>query len=295
MGTNSSLPSGSDISTITKRTPIDHITISIRGSRKTGKTSLVTRMQAKKMYPDYSATPIMSATEVMWKSITKENELISITIWDVVDKAIRHLDVDPDKPLPDATTVDTFSRADGVVIMYDPRNPNTVKYAVNVIKEAPKGMPIAVLCNFADKMIQGFGMPAELREFSDRIIHVHTSMTSNQGLGTVAKWLDLPLLYHRKRQYAEMMKAAKRDFEELTEALGDIVAEENKFERDDKGKRVYSVPQSSIIPSGSRDNLSIPGRPTLFVKPGEKNTEEESKDEEENAKEQTPPQKEAIE
>ena len=279
MGAQQTLPTGSDLTNSPNVKITDHITISIRGSRKTGKTALVTRMQAKKLYPDYSQTPIMTATEVIWKPYSKENDMISITIWDVVDKAVRHLDVDPNQSLPDASTVDTFSRADGVIIMYDPKNVSSIKYAEKVLKEAPPDIPIVVCSNFSDKNITNIGMPDEIRNFETRILHVHTSMTSNQGLGTVAKWLDLPLLNHKRKQYEEMMKAARNDYINLAAELNLKVSEENGMNKD-KNKKVYSVPKDSIIPSGSRDHFVLKGRPNLFSK--DQNNEEEGTKLEEN-------------
>ena len=282
MGGQQSLPSGSDLSTSTSYKITDHITISIRGSRKTGKTSLVTRMQAKRLYPDYSQTPIMTATEVVWKPVTRENDLISITIWDVVDKAIRHLDVDPNVSLPDASTVDTFSRADGVIVMYDPKNQHSIKYAVNVLKEAPPEIPIIVCSNFSDRNITNYGMPDEIRAYENRILHVHTSMVSNQGLRTVAKWLDLPLLNHRKKQFEEMMKTARNDYISLAGELNLLVSDENKEENKNKNSRTYTVPKESIIPSGSRDDFNVKGRPSLFDNSSNENQSNESNENESN-------------
>ena len=107
-------------------------------------------------------------------------------------------------------------------------------------------------------------MPEEIREYEKRILHVHTSMTSNQGLKTIAKWLDLPLLYHKKRQFEQMMKATETDYIYLTAQLNEIVAEENMEEDKNKNRKVYTVPEKSIIPSGSRDNFFVKGRPNLF-------------------------------
>ncbi|EAY19324.1 hypothetical protein TVAG_452380 [Trichomonas vaginalis G3] len=246
----------------------DHITLSVRGSRKTGKTALITKIQAKKLYPDYSQTPVMTATDVMWNPVTCEGETIQITIWDVVDKAIRYLDVSQDQELPDATTVDTYSRADGIVILYNPKNPQSIKYAVTVINEAPPETPMIICCNFADEHLKSIGIPKELAELSDRFQHVHTSMTTNQGLGVVAKWLDLPLLYHRKKTYEDMLKHIQQDFSALDTDLKNNLQKENFIAEEETQHRKYTVPESSIIPPEKQAELKHPSKPMLFENPG---------------------------
>lgn len=263
MGANGSYAAASSVQNTGVKIS-DHLTLAVHGSRKTGKTALITKMQAKKLYPDYSQTPVMTATDVMWKPLTRDGDMIKLTIWDVVDKAIRHLDVSQEKELPDATTVDTFSRADGIVILYNPKVSQSIKYAISIVKEAPPEIPMIILSNFADEYVKPTGITKDLWELSSRFQHVHTSMTTNQGLGTVAKWLDLPLLYHRKKTYEDMLKHIMSDFSQLDSDLKNTLKDENEILVEESSHRKYTVPQESIIPPEAQNDSKHPSRPVLF-------------------------------
>ena len=122
-----------------KNKSISHVQIShqilivIRGSRKVGKTSLLRAMNAKPFDPLYKPTPIMQATEILWKPFSYPDTIMKITVWDVVDHALKVQNQMPKQiELPDATTVDTYSRSNGIVILYDPRNDDSAEYAKKI-------------------------------------------------------------------------------------------------------------------------------------------------------------------
>ena len=119
--------------------------IVIRGVRKTGKTTMVKRMKGQSFDANYEPTPALDAIEIPWR--TEFGALVKIKVWDAVE---RYLPGSNNQPLPDAATVDTLKRANGLVIMIDPRNQESIDLAVDIIGEAPEDVQICVFSNFHD-------------------------------------------------------------------------------------------------------------------------------------------------
>ena len=186
----------------------------------------------------YIPTPTMEATEFCWKSIRHPDETIKITIWDVVDNALKENN-NTNIILPDAQTVDTLTTPDGIIILYDPDNVETVDYAVSIIKKAPEKIPIICLANFLDRRKMIKKELDKFAQFSGRIVHVQTSIYSNRGLQNVAEWLDIPLLYNREKYFmkcteiavAEINDFDKRFIETIEKMTIDI--SQSEVEEDD--------------------------------------------------------------
>ena len=202
----------------------DQITISLHGKRRSGKTTLLSRMRNIEPPPNYEPTPTMESMEFLWKSMGNPDETIKITVWEVVERAIRGADVDPEAILPDASTVDTFKRSDGIIVMYDPTDDESARYAVGVINEAPDEVPILVIANFLDTRKYE---PAvhELMEFvSTRIVHIQASSLGMRGLSSVASWLDEPLIYHRKMMFHTLAEHIQKEMATLRDDLRNLSA-----------------------------------------------------------------------
>ncbi|OHT03549.1 hypothetical protein TRFO_29040 [Tritrichomonas foetus] len=217
----SSIPIGSTKLVINPSVPITgQITIAVHGKRKVGKTSLIQKMKNCDLNPQYIPTKTMEATEFYWNPIRHPDETIKITVWDVVDQALKipsetsNLNV----VLPDANTVDTFTTTDGIIILYDPDDEATADYAAKIISSSPQKLPILCLANFLDRRKMIKKVPENLLPFMDRIIHVQTSIFSNRGLPVVAEWLDKPLLYSQEKYYIQLVANAEKemnDFDKL--------------------------------------------------------------------------------
>ncbi|EAY05456.1 hypothetical protein TVAG_286340 [Trichomonas vaginalis G3] len=195
------------------------ILIVIRGARKTGKTNLLARMKGLQFIDQYKPTPIMQATELIWTPISSPNDKIKIVVWDVVDHALKLPNVPEGKELPDATTVDTFSRADGVVIIYDPRDEESARYALSVVNEAPEHLPKILVANFLDQFQEPPKIHPILEGVKDKIFHLNASMKSNAGLSEIAKWLDLPLHISLKKLYENLIVSANQELDSIKEEL----------------------------------------------------------------------------
>ena len=118
----------------------------------------------------------------------------------------------------------TFKRSDGIIVMYDPTDDESARYAVGVINEAPDEVPILVIANFLDTRKYE---PAvhELMEFvSTRIVHIQASSLGMRGLSSVASWLDEPLIYHRKMMFHTLAEHIQKEMATLRDDLRNLSA-----------------------------------------------------------------------
>lgn len=235
----SSIPIGSYRVNINPSIPIsDQITIAVHGKRKVGKTSLIHKMLDIPLSWQYIPTPTMEATEFCWKSIRHPDEIIKITVWDVVDCALKDNE-NSNIILPDAQTVDTLKTADGIIILYDPDIEETADYAISIIEKSPENLPIICLANFLDRRKMMKKIPDKFDKYNERIVHVQSSIYSHRGLQNVAEWLDIPLLYNREKYFmkrSEIAEAEINDFDKIfnnsiktmTEELSQMEIEEEE-------------------------------------------------------------------
>lgn len=199
----------------TPKQNVDHeLLIVIRGLRKTGKTTLVTRMRGFPFNENYDATNCLEATEIPWFS--PQNENVNVTAWDVVENALLPLDSSRKMDLPDATTVDTLKRADGLIILIDTNFSDTVQLAEKLIREAPTELPIVVFSNFGDLPDFSPVIPEPLMRFMGRFYFIPGSLKTNQGLVELSKWLAVPLIASKRRLYYNMFKALDEDLMTLS-------------------------------------------------------------------------------
>lgn len=233
----SSIPIGSNRININPTIPIsDQITIAVHGRRKVGKTTLIRKMLDLPLSMRYTPTPTMEATEFCWKSERHPDEIIKITIWEVVDRALKN-NSSSDILLPDAQTVDTLTTSDGIIILYDPNNEETADYAISIIEKAPEKLPIICLANFLDRRKMIKKIPDKFDKYNERIVHAQAAIYFNKGLKNLAEWLDVPLLYNREKSFmkrAEIADEEINDFDKkFNEAIGEMNLKLSQSELDD--------------------------------------------------------------
>jgi GTPase SAR1 family protein len=192
-----------------KRRPDHELLIVVRGLRRTGKTTLIMRMSGIQFSPDYLPTAVLEATEIEWKS--PKGEFVKVTGWDVVEKALLPSDAFEKIEKPDATTVDTLKRADGLVIMIDSLFPDTQDLAAKVIREARDDLPVVVFSNFMDQEDRNPVIPEVLHPLMGRFYFIPGSMANNQGLIELSNWLSVALLASKKKLYWNLYKALESD------------------------------------------------------------------------------------
>jgi hypothetical protein len=134
-----------------------------------------------------------------------------VTSWDVVEKALLPADADDYTERADASTVDTYKRADGLVILVDARFNDTLTLAADIITTAPAELPILLFSNFNDVEDAEPIIPESLQRFMGRFYFIPGSLKTGQGLTEVLKWLVVPLLSSKKKQYYNLYRAAESD------------------------------------------------------------------------------------
>lgn len=217
----SQLPLGSYKSQLANESgPVNcQITIALHGKRGMGKSCLINRMRNVDVSPTYTPTPMMESIDFRWNLSTKRDYPVRVILWEVVEKAIRPDDLDPEIPLPDATTVDTYTRSDGIIVLYNPDDDESAKYAVSVVNNAPDEIPILVIANFLDRRKFEEKCHPMMEFVASRIIHVQASVLGLRGLVPVAKWLDHAILFHQKQHYKSLVNSTIAEMRDLRDEL----------------------------------------------------------------------------
>jgi hypothetical protein len=171
-------------------------------------------MRAEKFIADYSPTPGLESIEIPWR--LDPSTRVKIRVWDVVEAFLPSAD-DPEKPLPDATTVDTIKPANGIVIVIDIRVAESVALADTILAEAPEDLQIVVFSNYMDEPGASPVLPAALAPHIGRFYYIPGSFETNQGLVELANWLEAPLLSAKRKMYADLFRATDEDMRAIAE------------------------------------------------------------------------------
>lgn len=196
-------------------TPIEHFDyealIVVRGTRRSGKSTLVRRMKGQGFEANYEPTPGLEAIEIPWR--TNRDMSVKIRVWDVVE---HYLTDKSSTPLPDATTVDTLKRANGLIILIDSRDPESVDLAVELVSGAPEDLQVCIFSNFIDEAETVKPViPDKLQQEIGRFFFIPGSLKTNQGLIELAKWLELPMTAAKRKMYADLFRATDEDLRTL--------------------------------------------------------------------------------
>ncbi|KRY47455.1 Rab-like protein 6 [Trichinella britovi] len=134
--------------------------ILLRGDRNVGKSCLLRRLQGGPFIGQYIPTEEIQVASVEWSYKTRD-DVIKVDIWDVVDrsrKKTRNVDnlkitndsVEIVEPSLDASFIDVYQGAHGVVLMFDVTKPWTWDYVKTELPRIPSHIPVLVLANKLD-------------------------------------------------------------------------------------------------------------------------------------------------
>jgi GTPase SAR1 family protein len=154
--------------------------IIVRGARKTGKTSLLNRLQGLQMPNSYIPTPEIRIGTINWTGSALTADHVKVEAWEVIDHGIMKedasLSADTLAGLSprtrktknsnwertkkqrgaqtvgalDASMVDVYKGTDGVIVMVDVRDKKTFQYAAMLLDGMPVHIPTLIIGNFAD-------------------------------------------------------------------------------------------------------------------------------------------------
>ena len=218
-------------------------------------------MNAEDFIAQYTPTRFMQATEIFWHPVSRQSETVKITVWDVVDKAIQtNPEVKRTKELPDASTVDTISRADGVIVLYDPRVEESIYYALDVVDRTPRDKPLIILANFSDEIQDPSDVHPLMRECATTRFHLAASMKMNTGLAELATWLDLPLNTSLAEMYKLHLDESERVVKELMQELNQtgFTDPEAVLEKELEEAEEAEVGMSRSENVSEEENVSLP-------------------------------------
>lgn len=206
-------PNSDDLDPVTA-----NIRISVRGSRETGKSSLIGKMRGARFQNVYVPTASIESSRIVWKSIMYTNVVMNVDIWDVIEEVRCITDDEPDCS-NDASSADVPKQIDGILVMYDPRRPETVTTAVRIIEATASQLPIIVVANFLDKRKRRLVVPANIMRYADRIVHIQASVRTNRGLPIIAKWLDQVYMYCRYRTHQALYEQTYPEMDRIRESV----------------------------------------------------------------------------
>ena len=197
----------------------------LRGAAKTGKSSLLRRLQGKQFDPNYIKTSRIQSANINW-SYRETNDVVKVEVWDVVDKGFveqstaaaftsrarslfqgaRGLPMTQEEMIADASTVDVYRGTHAAVFLFDVTRRDTFDYIKRELPSVPSNVHVLMLGNFYDRHSNAVVPPQEIRDLvkarnsrhqgtnDGRCYHLNTSMKDCFGLTELYGLLNLPFL-----------------------------------------------------------------------------------------------------
>ena len=138
----------------------------LRGARRSGKTSLVRRLQGLPLQEEYEPTPEIQTATIRW-AYKSSDDKIEVEVWDVVDRVLSNgagQDEDDDDDAPaglsgaaakrggradsssalDAEHIDVYRGCQSVVVVVDMRSKEQWEHGKSIIKGIPLDSSILI-------------------------------------------------------------------------------------------------------------------------------------------------------
>jgi GTPase SAR1 family protein len=225
-----------------------NVKIAIRGMRRTGKTSLMLRLNGRPLASTYAATPEIAASTIYFPAGggADTTEGAKIDLWEIVDEAqpVQQPVASASKVSPmsssaaDATTVDVYRGCTAVIFMVDAGRRETFEYVKRNIADVPQTIAILVCLNFSDvevpravtdqdvdelcrhtpaaatRMVldaaQGQPLP---KDFAASACWMPCSMLSGDGVEAVKAFFDIPFALTQLETLENQMRGLYRGVE----------------------------------------------------------------------------------
>ncbi|KRZ19914.1 Rab-like protein 6 [Trichinella pseudospiralis] len=227
--------------------------ILLRGDRNVGKSCLLRRLQGGPFIGQYIPTEEIQVASVEWSYKTRD-DVIKVDIWDVVDRSrkktrnVDNLKLTNDcvevlfhffnvifyrlfqivEPSLDASFIDVYQGAHGVVLMFDVTKPWTWDYVKTELPRIPSHIPVLVLANRLD--VQSAREVAEdscrlfLSDFAKSsrsavVRYGEASMRNGFGLKLLHLFFNVPFLLLERQTLQSQLD---RNTEELDVTIQEI-------------------------------------------------------------------------
>ncbi|VDP86285.1 unnamed protein product [Echinostoma caproni] len=134
--------------------------IVIRGDRNVGKSALFARLKGESFSERYIPSTEIQVASIHW-SDRKYTDVVKVEVWDVVDKGkprtsaqglkFRNTDVQNlPEPCLDASFLDVYKGAHGVILVMDMTKSWTFDYVCRELPRIPSDLPVLIVSNHRD-------------------------------------------------------------------------------------------------------------------------------------------------
>ncbi|CAB3237178.1 unnamed protein product [Arctia plantaginis] len=270
--------------------------ILIKGDRNVGKSCLLQRLQGGPFIEEYVPTDQIQVAPIHW-TYKNSDYIVKVEVWEVVDKG-RTKKKPPlglklenqtsasisedgyDTPVLDATFLDVYKNANGVILMLDITKPWTFEYVVKELSQVPADLPVVVLGNHCDmshhRQVHLHHIEQALHQAklirTAPVRYAESSMRNGFGLRLLHKFLSVPFLRLQKISLLEQLQRNQRDMEDIEKELDDFQNSEeshyNLFVDRLANKRRQSSGQPEPRTNNDRSPSIVLGAGKPIIPPG---------------------------
>ncbi|XP_061713553.1 rab-like protein 6 [Cydia pomonella] len=219
--------------------------ILIKGDRNVGKSCLLQRLQGGPFIEEYVPTDQIQVAPIHW-TYKNTDHIVKVEVWEVVDKgrtkkksplglklenqASVVQDEGYETPVLDATFLDVYKNATGVILMLDITKPWTFEYVVKELSRVPADLPVVVLGNHCDMQHHRQVHPHHIEQALEQaklnrtaaVRYAESSMRNGFGLRLLHKFLSVPFLRLQRTSLLEQLQRNQKDMEETEKELDDF-------------------------------------------------------------------------
>ncbi|XP_048005076.1 rab-like protein 6 [Leguminivora glycinivorella] len=219
--------------------------ILIKGDRNVGKSCLLQRLQGGPFIEEYVPTDQIQVAPIHW-TYKNTDHIVKVEVWEVVDKgrtkkksplglklenqAAVAQDEGYETPVLDATFLDVYKNATGVILMLDITKPWTFEYVVKELSRVPADLPVVVLGNHCDMQHHRQVHPHHIEQALEQakltrtaaVRYAESSMRNGFGLRLLHKFLSVPFLRLQRTSLLEQLQRNQKDMEETEKELDDF-------------------------------------------------------------------------
>ncbi|KAJ8734089.1 hypothetical protein PYW07_014640 [Mythimna separata] len=269
--------------------------ILIKGDRNVGKSCLLQRLQGGPFIEDYAPTDQIQVAPIHW-TYKNTDYIVKVEVWEVVDKgrtkkkpplglklenqsAAAAAEDGYETPVLDATFLDVYKNANGVILMLDITKPWTFDYVVKELSQVPADIPVVVLGNHCDMQHHRQIHPHHIEQALHHaklirtapVRYAESSMRNGFGLRLLHKFLNVPFLRLQKTSLLEQLQRNQKDAEDTEKELDDFQNSEeshyNLFVDRLANKRRQSAGQPEPRPVTERSPSIVLGAGKPIVPP----------------------------
>ncbi|XP_050353714.1 rab-like protein 6 [Nymphalis io] len=266
--------------------------ILIKGDRNVGKSCLLQRLQGGAFTEEYVPTEQIQVAPIHW-AYKNTDYIVKVEVWEVVDKgrtkkkpplglklenqsAPSALEEEHETPVLDATFLDVYKNATGVILMMDITKPWTFEYVVKELTRIPADLPVVILGNHCDMQHHRQVHPHHIEQAmyhakmtrTAPIRYAESSMRNGFGLRLLHKFLSVPFLRLQKTSLLEQLQRNQKDMEEIEKELDDFQSSEESqynvfLDRLANKRRQSTEPETRINTERSPSIVLGGGKPII--------------------------------